>query len=109
MEPILRDGDELLVSDIQSGNFKAGDILLYQSQEEGRRVAHRFVKCTGDEYLLRADFDLREEWVSRNYLVGKVYGYLRGSRFISFDHPGQRFLGWSIVFIYPFWTAVYRR
>lgn len=88
MEPFLLDGDEILVKNCLPESCRIGDILLYQSPDHARPVAHRLIKKMepSDIFILRPDA-LPEilETIEGKSILGKVVGAKRNGSIFDFN------------------------
>lgn len=77
MEPLLKDGDEIIVKRVSADELRFGDLITYKSN--GIFITHRFFyrrKINQNLFLMaKADNRLKPDTpVSSSFLVGKVVG-----------------------------------
>lgn len=83
MEPVLHQGDTIIVKKKES--YEIGDILvfLYKSQE---LLVHRLLKIENGRYFCKGDNSLRLEDVEASHIIGSVslnYDPYRENKFIQ--------------------------
>lgn len=81
MEPLLKEGDELLISDDVS-HVNLGDIVLFRDDANGEFVVHRVVSVMPLE--TKGDWSCLSESPDPNSIFAKVVGYKRNSCEIFF-------------------------
>lgn len=99
MDPLIREGDSVLVSPIKHGEIRLGDILAFSSCQVPPITAHRLVAIKRIQektrYILQGDFtsDSSDVVVAED-IVGRVAGLERQGKIIYLDNFYCRFLKW---------------
>lgn len=108
MEPFVLDGDEIMVNTSSDLFFRAGDILLYQSELYPEPVAHRFTEKKGREFILRSDAVPNfQDAVPREAILGRVESLRRGGSLISLTgSPVVGLINRLIVLFYPVYFSI---
>lgn len=84
MEPLIRQGRDLLIIEPVRGRLKRYDIPLYR-RDSGQYVLHRVMKVRGDDYILCGDNRFRREsGITDRQILGVLTGILRDGRECSF-------------------------
>ena len=91
MEPLIRQGRDLLVIEKISGSLKKYDVPLYQ-RDSGEYVLHRILEVRPDGYVLCGDNRRQREYGVRDrYMVGILTAVIRdGKKTISVTDPVYR-------------------
>jgi signal peptidase I len=95
MQPRFHAGDMALVR--ESGDYRVGDIVAYQSRELGKVVLHRIVARDGNKYVFKGDNNswLDPEHPTRDQLIGKLWVRLPG-----FGHRIQQvYTPWTMAIL----------
>jgi hypothetical protein len=98
MQPLVRDGDCLLVCPVDGCSIRVGDVV-FCSSEPGRVVVHRVVRRQsgpdGWRFLVQGDQVRQPDgWILSPQLYGRVTALERAGLDIDLHRPGLRFLGW---------------
>jgi hypothetical protein len=101
MQPLLRDGDCLLVQPVEAHRIRIGDIVLCSSQAD-RIVAHRVLRRLpgpeGYRFLVQGDqVVLPDGWIPQCQIYGKVTAIDRAGVNLDMNRPVIRVLGWLAV------------
>lgn len=101
MQPLLRDGDTLLVSPLDGKAARAGDIILCTLQP-GRVLVHRVLRRMrgkeGWQYLVQGDQSGKPDGIIPQAQVhGRVTGIERKGMPISMRQGAAIILGWWVV------------
>jgi hypothetical protein len=100
MTPFLRDGDVALVTPIEGGNVRVGDVICYETTP-GRLFLHRVVTRHGAGVVAKGDALTSRDVISFRQILGTVSAIERGGRARRLDTRILR--GWSrvIAFLSP--------
>ena len=106
MEPLLREGRDLVTIHRADAPLKKYDVALYRRGEQ--YVLHRVIKVLDDRYLIRGDNTYTLETVPCEAVIGVVEAFKRRGRDIP---AANRLYGlytrfWT--FIYPLRLACFR-
>jgi len=99
MYPIIREGDQVLVS-LGCAGIRRGDVIVFRL--EGVLIAHRVLSIgrTDAGYRLVTKGDnvpYFDDPLSDNQIVGRVLAVKRGDRHVRFDTLVWQVLGWLIA------------
>ncbi len=85
MLPMLKEGRDISVLVIPSGNLKVGDVVLYERpKNDNMLVLHRIVKVVSDgKFLIRGDNTYYDEPVTRENIMAVLEGFFRKGRYIN--------------------------
>jgi signal peptidase I len=96
MNPLVRDGDVLLVWPVDARSVRVGDIIL-GSSAPGQVVVHRVVRrlsaSTGHSFVLQGDQAAQPDGLVAEALVyGKLVAIERDGAHLAVDGPAMRIL-----------------
>jgi signal peptidase I len=82
MNPILRDGDGLIVKPYGFGKRRVGDVVVFHHPEDDQIVIHRIVSVGKDTICTRGDHNTQlDPWILEpGEIIGKVVSAWRGNR-----------------------------
>lgn len=104
MQPILRDGDILVVAPLAAGWAKLGDVVLCQVTDEKlfiHRVIQRRTAGEGIQYLVKGDHvPAPDAWISGDQVYGRVVSAERDNFHINMNNPILKLLGYSSIVCY---------
>lgn len=88
MEPLLKDGDMILVKPLDGNNIFLGDILAFRDKSSAIIIAHRLIKivksANGTLYILQGDANQEGvDEVGYNNIIGKVIGVKKKDRVVN--------------------------
>ena len=90
MEPLIRQGRDLLVIEKASGRLKKYDIPLYK-RDSGQYVLHRILKVRENDYVLCGDNRwAKETGITDRHILGVLTGIERGGRKIELSGTKYR-------------------
>ena len=90
MEPLIRQGRDLLVIEKASGRLKKYDIPLYK-RDSGQYVLHRILKVRENDYVLCGDNRwAKETGITDRHILGVLTGIERGGRKIELSGAEYR-------------------
>lgn len=78
MEPMLREGRDLVTVRVPDGRLKRFDVALYRRGEQ--YVLHRVIRVKADHYRIRGDNTYSMETVPDGAVIGVLTGFLRKGR-----------------------------
>lgn len=89
MQPLVQDGDQLVVAPVEVEKIRVGDIILF-TNESGRALVHRVIKYqTLDgvmNFLMQGDHASHPDgWISPPSILGKVTLIGRSGKVIRAD------------------------
>jgi hypothetical protein len=97
MQPLIRDGDFLLVQPRKTSPVHLGDVVLcslYPGRIVVHRVIRRFTSPNGWKYTVQGDQILHPDGlVPEAQIHGKVFAIERDGKILYLDHPLMRALG----------------
>ena len=96
MQPLLRDGDILLVKPVRYQNIRVGHVILC-SADSGSIVVHRVIRkisCKNDEhFLIKGDRAQQPDgWITSDQIYGIVISITRDEVEVKMRNPVFRFL-----------------
>jgi signal peptidase I len=99
MQPLIRDGDVLLVRPVDASTVRVGDVVLFQTAL-GRVVVHRVIRVrvtgTGRWFTVQGDAVLRPDGeIPEVQVRGRVVAIERGAAYLDLRRPVMRLLGWA--------------
>src|SRR5512135_293089 len=101
MEPLLRDGDILLVRPVEANQIRVGDVVLCSTPADrivAHRVLHRRSGPQGYAFLVQGDqAALRDGWIPQVQVYGRVASIERTGVHIDMCRLGMRILSWLAV------------
>jgi signal peptidase I len=82
MNPTLRAGDGLQVEPYEGKTIRVGDVVIFNSPEEDRKITHRVMSVNSKEIRTRGDNNKNTDpWVlSPESIIGRVICAQRGNR-----------------------------
>jgi signal peptidase len=82
MNPVFKAGDRLQIISYNQGKIRAGDVVFFNSPEDGSKVVHRVISVDSDGIRTRGDNSYHEDaWIlSREHIIGRVVAAWRGKR-----------------------------
>jgi hypothetical protein len=97
MQPLVRDGDILLVQPAGCHRIRVGDVVLCSSQAEHRVIVHRVVRKRltrdGMRYLVQGDqVSHPDGWMSDEQIFGQLIAIDRNDLQIDIRQPMLKFL-----------------
>lgn len=98
MEPMLRQGRDLVVIEKPSSLLKKYDIALYKRGT--KHILHRVIGVKTDHYLIRGDNTYSIEIVPHSSVIGVLTGFRRNGRQHDVAEHGYRFY-------VRFWNGIY--
>jgi hypothetical protein len=101
MQPLVRDGDCLLVQPVQAGRVRVADVVLC-SRGPDHIVVHRVLRrrhgLDGYDFLVQGDQVAQPDgWIPQAQVYGRVAGIQRAGISIDMHRPVTRVLGWLAV------------
>jgi len=107
MQPLVRDGDILLLEPVLQKKVKVGDIILCAPQPDVvvvHRVIRRKTKSNKTSFLVQGDHVGRPDgWISSQKIYGRAVKIERDPNSIDINFPVMRILGWMAL-IRSRWT-----
>lgn len=86
MEPLIRQGRDLLIIEPARGRLRKYDIPLYR-RDSGQYVLHRILKVRKEDYVICGDNRCRREYgITDRHIIGVLTGIVRNGREISLSH-----------------------
>ena len=83
MEPLIRQGRDLLIISAVNGRLKKYDVPLYK-RDSGQYVLHRILKVRADDYVICGDNRWQREYgISDRHIIGVLTGIVRDGKEIS--------------------------
>jgi signal peptidase I len=80
MHPSIRDGDRITVAPLAGREPRTGDVVAFADPgTDGVRV-HRVVAIESGRYVLKGDYDLKDDKLGRDAILGLVVRLERGGR-----------------------------
>lgn len=101
MDPLLRDGDILLVEPVKQRLLRVGEVVIC-SNHSGNVIVHRVlrrqVRSDGAYYLVQGDQALQPDgWIPQGKVYGRVRSIDRGNTHINMRNLLLRLLGMVAV------------
>lgn len=98
MQPLVRDGDVLLIKPVDPQDIRLGDIVLCQGEGE-RVVVHRVIrkrsKPEGLSFQIQGDQAAQPDgWIPAGSIYGRLVAIDREDQLIDMEKTKMRFLGW---------------
>jgi signal peptidase I len=98
MQPLVRDGDCLLVQPVEAGQVRVGDVVLCSSQADHvvvHRVLRRQPGPQGYAFLVQGDQVAQPDgWIPQARVYGRVTALERAGITINMYRPLAKVLGW---------------
>ncbi|MGN0600692.1 MAG: S24/S26 family peptidase [Oscillospiraceae bacterium] len=83
MEPLIRQGRDLLIISAVSGRLKKYDVPLYK-RDSGQYVLHRILKVRQNDYVICGDNRWQREYgITDRHIIGVLTGIVRDGKEIS--------------------------
>jgi len=101
MQPLVRDGDVVLVRPVAARAVRVGDVVLFKSSPE-HVVVHRVIRRSGDQngyaFQVKGDSLSRPDAViAEAQVFGRVDSIDREGLHIDMNRPLMRLLSWLAV------------
>lgn len=97
MQPVIEDGDRVLVAPVDPRRLRVGDIVKFRLGDQLRM--HRLVaRRRGGQLVFRGDASDTEEVVATPAVIGIAVAVERGGRIIALDSVRARLMGRYRVF-----------
>jgi signal peptidase I len=100
MTPFIRDGDIVVVANIEPTHVAVGDVVCYET-EPGQLRLHRVVARDGDRLRVRGDAITFTEVVEGAQLLGKVICVQRHGTVSHFDTSWARWRNRAVASLSP--------
>ncbi|MBQ8783836.1 MAG: S24/S26 family peptidase [Clostridia bacterium] len=84
MEPVIKDGEDIVVISEIKKPLEAGDIVLFK-RSNGRLVLHRILAIKGNEITLRGDSQWTTEIADKSSVLGILEAVERNGRVLNSD------------------------
>lgn len=85
MQPLIRQGRDLLLIEKPNGRLKKYDVPLYK-RDNGQYVLHRILKVRKDDYVICGDNRrLKEYGITDRHIIGVLKAVIRDGKEISTD------------------------
>lgn len=83
MQPLIRQGRDLIVISKVSGRLKKYDVPLYK-RDNGQYVLHRILKVRKDDYVVCGDNRWSREYgITDKHIIGKLTSVIRSGKEVS--------------------------
>jgi len=90
MEPLIRQGRDLLIISKVEGRLHKYDVPLYK-RDSGQYVLHRILKVRKDDYVICGDNRYHREYgITDRHIIGVLTGIVRDGKEIDLKSPGYR-------------------
>ncbi len=90
MNPLIRQGRDLLIIEKVPGRLKKYDVPLYK-RDSGQYVLHRVLKVRKDDYVLCGDNQWRREsGITDRHIIGVLTCVIRDGKEVPVTSPGYR-------------------
>ena len=90
MEPLIRQGRDLLVISAANGRLKKYDVPLYK-RDSGQYVLHRILKVRKDDYVICGDNRRQKEYgITDRHIIGVLTAIVRNGKEISVNDRKYR-------------------
>jgi signal peptidase I len=101
MQPLVRDGDLLLVEPVDANQLRVGDVVFcitHPGHILVHRVVRRFTGREGSSFLVQGDnVTSPDGLIPQAQVYGRVAGIERAGMCIFMNRPAMRLLGWLAV------------
>lgn len=84
MEPVIKDGEDIVVISEINKPLDVGDIVLFK-RSNGRLVLHRILAVNGNEITLRGDSQWTAETADKSSVLGILEAVERNGRVLNSD------------------------
>ena len=99
MQPLFRDGKDIVIISKKEASLKKYDVALYRVGE--KYVLHRVVGKRGGDYLMRGDNTYAKELVTEGEVLGVLVEYIRNGKRRSVKSFFYKVYSVVWNFIYP--------
>lgn len=83
MEPLIRQGRDLLIIEKPQGRLKKYDVPLYK-RDSGQYVLHRILKVRREDYVICGDNRRSKEYgITDRHIIGVLTGMVRNGKELS--------------------------
>ncbi|MBQ7985865.1 MAG: S24/S26 family peptidase [Clostridia bacterium] len=90
MEPLIRQGKDLIIIKKADGRLKKYDVPLYR-RDNGQYVLHRILKVRKDDYVLCGDNRCVKEYgITDKHIIGVLTAVIRNGKEISVESMPYR-------------------
>lgn len=90
MQPLIRQGRDLLIISKAEGRLKKYDVPLYK-RDSGQYVLHRILKVREQDYIICGDNRHHREYgITDRHIIGVLTGIVRDGKEISVDDFGYK-------------------
>ena len=90
MNPLIRQGRDILIIERAPGRLKKYDVPLYK-RDSGQYVLHRILKVRQDDYVLCGDNQWHREYgITDRHIIGVLTGVIRDGKEVPVTSPGYR-------------------
>lgn len=101
MQPMLRQGRDVVVIKPAGGRLRKYDVALYR-RTSGKYVLHRVVRVLPDGYIIRGDNCFADETdITDREIIGVMTGFVRKGRERTVSAPFYRLYARLWVDLYP--------
>lgn len=83
MQPLFRQGRDLVVITKPEGELKKGDVPLYKRRNYDFLVLHRIIKVRENDYVIRGDNTYSLEYVPKDFVVGVLKEFYRDGKYCN--------------------------
>lgn len=83
MQPLFRQGRDLVVITKPVGELKKGDVPLYKRRNYDYLLLHRILAVKEDHYVIRGDNTYRLEHVPKDFVVGVLKEFYRDGKYCN--------------------------
>lgn len=100
MQPMLRQGRDLVIIEPLKRRPQVFDIVLYR-RKDGAHVLHRIIKVRKSDYIIRGDHTyLAETGITDEDIEGILTGFVRNGKQYRMSDPAVRLYGrlWHLIF-----------
>jgi len=81
MQPMLRQGRDIVIIKKAVGELQKGDVPLYKRPNYDYLVLHRILKVRENDYIIRGDNTYKLEYVPKEYVVGVLSGFYHKGKY----------------------------
>lgn len=108
MIPLLHDGGDKVILELNSDSLKVNDIALCKT-DKGKYVLHRVIEITDKGYILKGDNSVNTELcLSDNDVVGVVCSIIRRNKIISVTDKQYLFYVRNRAVLLKLWRLFWR-
>lgn len=85
MMPFIHSGDKVLMTPIEKGDIRRGDVLAFVLGEDCHMLIHRVVKLSENNFLCKGDNQAQnlDGWISCDDVIGKVTEIRRNGKVVK--------------------------